>query len=264
MNFTYLKKLICLITLSLLISQYSFANTCKRPPNKHHLDDIACSYDGLSVVDKKDKRGFVDLTGNIVVPIIYDDAYSFSNGVARVEKDNQTFFINTKGEMLFQVPNDIEVISDFKEELLIVKQNHKLGYMNKSGKMVIPFQYQNASDFREGFAVIVMNDKWGFINSQGKIVIPAQYDESTKFFDGLASVKVGDKWGVINTKGELVIPMIYDFIHLFKDSDITDAQFNGEWIKIDKQGNKVNMANKNFEKGIRHKKILEILNKAKK
>lgn len=263
MFFKNLKISTLIITMSiLLLNQPSIANTCERPPNKHQLDYIACPYEGLSVVEKKGKRGFVDLSGNIVIPIIYNDANSFSEGVAKVNKGGKTFFINHKGEILFQVPKTIEVLGDFSENLVVVKQNGKIGFMDKMGNIAIAFQYDNASSFREGLAAVVNNHKQGFINSQGQIVIPIQYDEATKFFDGLASVRIGNHWGVINQKGELVIPMIYDFIHIFKDTKTTDAKLNGEWIKIDKQGNQVNHLNQNenFNNGITHEKITNILN----
>lgn len=41
-----------------------------------------CFYEGLSVVGKAGKFGFIDKTGNIVIPLQYDGAFSFREGVA--------------------------------------------------------------------------------------------------------------------------------------------------------------------------------------
>ena len=41
--------------------------------------------------------------------------------------------------------------------------------------------------------------KYGFIDKSGKLVIPAAYDMTNKFSEGLAAVKVGDRWGFIDT-----------------------------------------------------------------
>lgn len=265
MKFLSFKKVPYLLAMvsPLLFSQNSQADTCKRPPNKHKLDYISCPYEGFSVAEKGEKSGFVDLSGNLVIPLIYDDVHLFSDGLAKVEKDGKAFFINYQGDIVIQIPNNIEVMSEFKEGFVVVKQNSKIGFMDKAGQIAIDFQYDNASDFREGLAVVVMDNKSGFIDKTGKLVIPFKYDETTKFFNGIASVRIGTQWGAINAKGELAIPIIYDFISDFKDSETTDAKLKGEWIKIDKQGNiiKDNTELQNFDKGIRHQKILEILNK---
>lgn len=248
------------IPLIMTHSYTSLANTCQRPINKHRLSHIACPYEGLSKVEKRGKVGFVDLAGNIIIPIIYDDASSFSEGLAEVELDNQTAFIDHQGQTVFTLSNDIQVLSDFKEGLLVIKQNGKIGFMDKTGSVAIKPSYDNASEFRENLAVVVIDGKWGFIDKTGKIVIKTQYDEAHKFFGGLAGVRMGDTWGAINPQGELVIPMIYDFIGHFKDN-IADAKLDGEWLKIDKQGNRIDDDNPDYNQGIRHQKILNIINK---
>ncbi|WP_126330777.1 WG repeat-containing protein [Moraxella cuniculi] len=261
----FLKKVSYLVAMLLpfLFSQNSHANPCKRPSNKHELDYISCPSEGFSRAEKGNKAGFVDLSGNLVIPLIYDNVNLFSDGLAEVEKDGKIFFINHQGNIVIEIPDGVEVISEFKEGFVVIKQSSKIGFMDKTGKIIIDFQYDNASDFREGLAIVEKNNKSGFIDKTGTLVIPFNYDETSKFFNGVASVRIGNRWGAINNKGELIIPMIYDFISYFKDGEITDAQLNGEWIKIDKQGKpiKENLEFKESDKGVRHQKILEILNK---
>ena len=44
-------------------------------------------------------RGVIDCHGDIVVPCKFDDEVAFDkNGVAKVKKDGEGYFINTKGE----------------------------------------------------------------------------------------------------------------------------------------------------------------------
>ena len=113
--------------------------------------------------------------------------------------------------------------------------------------------------------MVVIGGKQGFINQTGALHIPARYDEATKFFDGLASVKIGDKWGVINQRNELVIPMIYDFIDIFKDSETANAQLNGEWVKIDKKGNRIQTdLEQDFKQGMLHQQVRNILSRSQK
>lgn len=44
------------------------------------------------------KCGFIDQTGEVVIPLIYDDACYFNkDGKAKVKLNGETFFIDLKG-----------------------------------------------------------------------------------------------------------------------------------------------------------------------
>jgi len=44
------------------------------------------------------KWGFINESGKIVIPLVYDNVSAFSLGKAKVEKDGDTFYINKRGE----------------------------------------------------------------------------------------------------------------------------------------------------------------------
>jgi hypothetical protein len=44
------------------------------------------------------------------------------------------------------------------------------GYIDKQGKIVIPFQYGYADRFREGTAKVMKSGKWVYIDTAGKII----------------------------------------------------------------------------------------------
>ena len=57
----------------------------------------------------------------------------------------------------------------------------------------------------EGLAPVRFNDKWGFIDKTGKEVIPFRYDYALDFSaEGIAHVKFEGMWFYINKKGECV------------------------------------------------------------
>ena len=82
---------------------------------------------------KGDKWGYIDKQGEIVIPIQYDDAGFFSEGLARV------------------------------------RVNGKYGFIDTKGNMVIPAVYDWAGDFIEGLANVEINGKYGFIDTKGNI-----------------------------------------------------------------------------------------------
>lgn len=80
----------------------------------------------------------------------------------------------------------------------------------QGAKFVIPPIYDFGRDFSEGLAAVRLNNRWGFIDKTGKIVIPIEFNEgdaqfNTRFSDGLCAVRVGKDWGFIDHTGKIVI-----------------------------------------------------------
>jgi hypothetical protein len=48
---------------------------------------------------------------------------------------------------------------------------------------------------------VKQDDKWGFIDKTGKVVIPLIHNDVRSFSEELGGVKQDDKWGFINKKG---------------------------------------------------------------
>ena len=71
-------------------------------------------------------------------------------------------------------------------------------------------KYDCVCNFEEGLAAVCLNGKWGFIDKTGKEVIPCKYDNAWKFQDGLAKVELNGKYGFINPKGKEIIQLIFD------------------------------------------------------
>ena len=84
------------------------------------------------------------------------------------------------------------------QKLFSFKSNAKCGYINKTGKIVIPPQFDYCDRFREGLAQVSLFEKSGYIDETGKIVISLQFDYflSEPFYEGFASITLP-----INEKG---------------------------------------------------------------
>lgn len=76
--------------------------------------------------------------------------------------------------------------------------NGKYGFLDKTGKIVIPVQYKSVDDFEKGLAEVRLNGKSGAINKKGQVVIPIKYDVvSSLGEDNLIWVKLYGKWGLL-------------------------------------------------------------------
>jgi hypothetical protein len=113
-------------------------------------------------------------------------------------------------EQLTQTLAKYNDVGRFVDGLCAVLTESGGGFIDKSGKEVIPCIYDDVSIFSEGLARVEKDGKWGFIDKTGKTVIPFDYDWTGHFSEGLAAVTVDNEMGFIDKTGKLVIPPIFD------------------------------------------------------
>lgn len=185
-----------------------------------YLDDY---YDGFIAAAKDNKHGYLNIKNQIVIPFVYDDAYRFSEGLACVGKI--TGYMNTYGGL---------------------KPVIKYGFINKSGEIVIQYQYKEQIGmyecyFSEGlcpYGVYIgpgghlYANTYGYINRNGEIAIKAQFDRVKEFINGVAVVEKDDKYGLINKTGEIVVPCEYDYIGYYEKTDSIIELKNSDYKTI--------------------------------
>jgi len=127
---------------------------------------------------RKEKYGFVDASGQLIIPLIYSYASDFKEEVAIVSPTASQVFMSVCGG--------------------------KCGVINKKGEYVILPKYDELRKFSEGLAACRIGDKWGFIDKKGNMIIPPQFLSIYEDFkDGLAIVeKEWTKWYYITKTGE--------------------------------------------------------------
>lgn len=98
--------------------------------------------------------------------------------------------------------------------------------------------------FSEGLAPVEdAHRNWGYIDNTGKVVIPCQWSQAEPFSEGLAAVQDANwKWGFINKTGKVVIPPCrWKDAYLFSGGVTKVKDAFGIWWKIDKTGKVVDM-----------------------
>ncbi|WP_051506979.1 WG repeat-containing protein [Saccharibacillus sacchari] len=184
-------------------------------------------------------QGFMDQTGAAVIEG-YDQVHIFSEGLAAVSQQDKWGYIDRTGKVI--VPLIYDEVFAFNEKSAAVKTGNKWGYIDAQGKEIVAPLYDSASLFSEGLAVVEYKGNFGFINSSGEWVIPPKFDDAQDFSEGLAAVFVDDikKWGYIDKKGEIVIEP--EYLEAFPTEHglmkVSREQI-GEYSYIDRQGNHV-------------------------
>src|SRR5258708_7598135 len=87
------------------------------------------------------------------------------------------------------------------QRLFSVVKNREMGFIDRSGKIVIAAQYDRAEEFHDGLAKITVNSPtnggpvYGYVNQCGESVIKPRFEESYDFSDGLALIEEGGLYG---------------------------------------------------------------------
>jgi len=112
--------------------------------------------------------GYIDKSGQIAIPPVFNFARKFHEGLAAIKQDGTWKFIDKQQNVHAQ-------------------------------------NFKQCGAFSNGLAPVTSGNLWGFIDHTGKLSIPAQYQLAKDFSDGLAAVKAGTAYGFINPAGNMVI-----------------------------------------------------------
>lgn len=164
----------------------------------HYSEDLA-------PVELKDKWGFINRSGAVVVSLKYDSVYSHIEGLAPVGLNEKWGFIDDAGRE--RVPLKYDEVYSFHDGLAAVRLKEKWGFIDKAGKVVIPINYDYVNSFSEGLAGVGSNEKYGFVDRSGTVVIPLKYIDVSDFAGGLAAVSPGPypSWEFIDSSGNVVL-----------------------------------------------------------
>jgi hypothetical protein len=144
-------------------------------------------------------------------------------GANKFGLDTVSGFYNFEKNEFYPIGQEV-YIGRASEELWEYSPKHPFlwGFVDSHAHVVIPAQFAFSSGFHEGLACVLKDHRWGYIDRTGKMVIelPADCSYAEAFTDGRAAVAVGGesrvpgflevkkgaKWGFIDKTGKFVIP----------------------------------------------------------
>lgn len=111
------------------------------------------------------KYGYCDDNGRIVIPIQYQKAEDFSDGLASICIDGKHGFIDTAGNIVIEPM--FEDAGAFHDGIAWVKNGDNYYYINKTGKILNGEKYSYAEDFHNGFGIVKKNGHYGIVARSG-------------------------------------------------------------------------------------------------
>jgi hypothetical protein len=133
--------------------------------------------------------GFIDMTGKLVIKPQFEFYQPFSEGLAfvlirgKMGAINKTGRVAIRPQFTFVEPRsgpEWQVLDyyksakpwSFSEGLAVVNKLGRWGYVDKTGKLVIPPRFRLAHQFNGGLALVMIGNRVGYIDKSGKFVWP--------------------------------------------------------------------------------------------
>ncbi len=172
-----------------------------------------------------EKTGIIGDDGKLLVPVKYDGVYR-DNNIFFLKNDKLWGCCDITGKVLVPLIYD-DIGLKVGESLVRVKKAGKWGFVDLSNNIVIDFKFDFACNFSEGKSYTIIGASKGFIDKKGNKIsstndiqdycpedLDTLADLKNQFKDSLlVIVNEKGKYGVVKSStGEKIVPAIYDEI----------------------------------------------------
>jgi hypothetical protein len=234
--------------------------------------------EGLSPARVGENWGFIDVTGEWAIQPQYWRVQPFSEGLAAVTYrlkgyDFKEAYIDKRGKAVIEFPKGVAEAGPFSEGLAAIRTSGyasvgKLGYVDRSGTVAIPYQFAEGGSFHEGLAAVVLDGqcyieardggsrgtppsvpaatscggvpsfitkrcKEGFIDRTGKVKFT--FDSTRDFSEGLAAVEKDSNWGFIDPTGKFRQEPRFEALRSYSNG-LAAAKIDGKWGYVNLEG----------------------------
>lgn len=199
-------------------------------------------YHGLLDTLVGNKQGLMDLKGKIIIPPVYKVAERIARNRYLVRNDTNAGVITRSSKTITPVQYRGLGYSRGRYEVLIGDDWHLLNKRGKHLRKLDSVAFVNG--FRNGLGVVENNHGLhGYINKKGKLVIPFKYKEAFGFVSrgALVSDSATGYCGIINRHQHPIIPLQYDILDYYNRRGPIAAKAPGfqRWAFINKRGKRV-------------------------
>ncbi len=190
--------------------------------------DGLIAYYSLSKTDSEDVLfGYLDENFQVAIPAQFEDVRPFNQGLAVIVKDDKCGFIDKTGTVVIEPLYEDFAVEDmaysyrvFTDGYAAMKLDGRWGVIDKTGKQVVPFIHKDTAYllFREGLAPV----DYGYVDTTGEKVIQIKEAYLLLFVEGAAMVGSEGSFYFIDTAGEPITKKTWDFDAVGDDSSFAD------------------------------------------
>lgn len=181
-------------------------------------DSESTVYDSIILDETALSTTIRDFTGRVIAK--YDDVKSLGGDYFQTSS-NQLINTSALTDHLTADP-DLTLVGDYVYD-----------FMNNKGEVVLSLdEYDSVTPFSDGLATVEKDGKFGYIDTTGKLVVPVKYSSAEPFVNGKAEVYMGYAGYVINKSGVVLeSTSSYDYY-----SDDEEEESDYYTISVDSYG----------------------------
>jgi hypothetical protein len=186
--------------------------------------------DGFFRVSKDPRQnvqGLISREGKLVTPMEYMVFDRFSGGRAKARKGDLFGYIDSSGKEV--IPPMYDLAWTFSEGHAVVESKKNgvwaYGMIDRNGKPTIPVSFQKLNDLHGGVALGRKNNGWGLVTANGKTIIGFEYDTAVRGYETAIACKRSGKWSLFNRDGKRKTGFEYDSVAVIENDERSVRDF---------------------------------------
>ncbi len=186
---------------------------------------------------KGEKSVFFDENGKVISECTLRDSIFLENGLIRIVTiDDFEGVLSKTGKLI--IPLQYEFIS-LKNDRIIAEKKNKKGYdvFTIEGKKIKTFNANHLS-FQDGIYMISQGSKWTVFNTDFSLVSSEKFEDVKIFNKNLIGVKSKTTWKLINAQGKTINTTLYEDLLQNKIGFLV-AKKEGKWGLLDYEGKNI-------------------------
>ncbi|MEM7127182.1 MAG: WG repeat-containing protein [Chloroflexota bacterium] len=151
--------------------------------------------------------GYEDEGRNVVIEAQFEVACRFSEGLAVVQVEGKCGYIDGSGEFVIPPQYDLPVAYEdmyFREGLAAVRLNEKYGYINKDGNLVVEPQFVRAAQFEHGYGLAKVEEGYIVFDRNGELVVSQPFSTKREIYEGPTTAEVSEHSEEVEVDGKSV------------------------------------------------------------
>lgn len=211
--------------------------------SNNSFEDACLFSEELGAVKVNGTYGYIDTSGNMIIPPTYDEANPFNDNIAIIKKDDLYGAIDKENNIIIPIeyddllnfssydnPEDSSYFEKFFFcPYICAKKNGKYGCINKNNDIIVNFTYDNPIEIiyspNNAIAIIVdNNNKQGIIDLNSDFIVKPKYSNIHATNSENSNILITEnakgslsKYGIINLDTRKIIDGQYTSMPFFND-----------------------------------------------
>ncbi len=155
----------------------------------------------LAAVYENNQYGFIDVQGNIRIPVRYDSipdnllCDQLIADVFPIFEEERWKLTGRNSKVVFDQPYD--QFTPLGQGFLKMRQADKYGIVHKGGWKILPVEFDDINLLPTGFFAVKQGTRWGLFSTSGREIYPAELQEVTAE-GSFVALRKNDRWALLN------------------------------------------------------------------